>query len=227
VVTVQPRGTRRYIDLSHVVRHGMVTYPGLPPPEIEDYLSREASRARYAPGTEFHIARIAMVANTGTYLDTPAHRYAEGWGLSDLPLTRVAGVSGIVVHAAGPPIGAESFAGLDLAERAVIVRTGWSRHWGTDRYGDVSHPHLTHAAVDSLVAAEPAVVGIDSVNIDDTSTGERPAHTGLLAAGIPIVEHLTNLGALPKEGFAFFAVPVKVEGMGTFPVRAFALLEQG
>src|SRR5689334_8592236 len=170
----------RFGDLSHTVRQGMVTYPGLPGPEITDHLSREASRQQYAPGTEFHIARISMVANTGTYLDTPVHRYADGWGLADLPLERVAGVPGVVVDAPSPAVGAEAFDGLDLAGRAVLVRTGWSSHWGTDRYGDLEHPHLTAEAVAALVRAQPAVVGIDSVNIDDTRTGERVAHSGLL-----------------------------------------------
>ena len=202
----------------------MVTYPGLPGPEIRDHLSREASRANYAPGTEFHIARISMVANTGTYLDTPFHRYADGWDLAALPLERVAGVPGVVVADEGPEIGAGAFDGVELSGRAVLVRTGWSSRWGTEGYGDLDHPFLSPAAVDLLIEAEPAVVGIDSVNIDATRTGERPAHTGLLQAGIPIVEHLTGLEELPAEGFEFFAVPVKVEGMGTFPVRAFAIM---
>jgi kynurenine formamidase len=216
----------RLIDLSHTVRDGMVTYPGLPGPEITDHLTREASREHYAPGTEFHIARISMVANTGTYLDTPLHRYADGWGLADLSLDQVAAVPGIVVEASAAAVGPEAFDGLDLSDRAVLVRTGWSSHWGTDRYGDLEHPHLTPEAVAVLVRARPALVGIDSVNIDDTRTGERSAHTGLLGAGIPVVEHLTGLDALPREGFTFFAVPVKVEGMGTFPVRAFALVDE-
>jgi arylformamidase len=214
----------RYADLSHVIRDGMVTYPGLPGPEIGDHLTREASRSHYAPGTEFHIGKISMVANTGTYLDTPFHRFADGWGLEDLPLDRVAGVPGLVVDEAGPEVGPEAFAGRDLAGNAVLVRTGWSRHWGTDRYGDPEHPFLNADAVEELIIAGAALVGIDSVNIDDTRTGERPAHTGLLRAGIPIVEHLTGLDALPVQGFAFFAIPVKVAGMGTFPVRAFAVL---
>jgi arylformamidase len=215
-----------FFDLSHPVEHGMVTYPGLPGPAISDHLSREASRATYAPGTEFHIGRIDMVANTGTYLDTPFHRFVDGWDLAALPLERVAGVPGVVVDAAGDghgAIGAEAFAGRrDLAGAAVLVRTGWSRHWGTDRYGAVEHPHLTADAAAALAAAGPAIVGIDSVNIDGTATGERPAHTALLAAGIPIVEHLCRLEELPDGPFTFFAVPVAVRGMGTFPVRAFA-----
>ena len=213
---------RQIADLSHVVEHGMVTYPGLPGPAISEYLTREASREHYETGTEFSIGRIDMVANTGTYLDTPAHRYADGIDLAELPLAVVAGLDGVAVDGAGA-IGAETFEGRDLRGRAVLVRTGWDRHWGTDRYGDPDHPHLRADAVDLLVASRVGVVGIDSVNIDDTTAGARPAHSGLLAAGIPIVEHLRGLEQLPAEGFQFYAVPVKVRGLGTFPVRAFAV----
>ena len=206
----------RYADLSHTVSDGLVTYPGLPAPAITDHLSRAASRERYAPGVEFHIGRIDMVANTGTYLDTPFHRYADGHDLAALPLERVAGVPGIVI---GPD---DELPAADVAGHAVLVRTGWDVHWGTERYGDPSHPFLSEALTDALVAADPAFVGIDSVNIDATDGGERPVHSALLAAGIPIVEHLTNLDAVPSTGFEVFAVPVKVAGMGTFPVRAFA-----
>ena len=206
----------RYADLSHTVSDGLVTYPGLPAPTISDHLSRAASRERYAPGVEFHIGRIDMVANTGTYLDTPFHRYADGHDLAGLPLERVAGVPGIVI---GPD---DDLPAGGVAGHAVLVRTGWDVHWGTERYGDPSHPFLSEALTEALVAADPAFVGIDSVNIDATSGGERPVHSALLAAGIPIVEHLTNLDAVPSMGFEVFAVPVKVAGMGTFPVRAFA-----
>ena len=214
----------RFVDLSHVIRDGMVTYPGLPGPEIGEHLGWEDSHTRYAPGTEFRIARIAMVANTGTYLDTPAHRYRDGVGLAELPLERSAAVPGLVVDAAGPAIGPEAFAGLEVSDRAVLVRTGWSRHWGTDAYGGAEHPYLTAQGAEVVVAGRPALVGIDSVNIDGTHTGERPAHSALLAAGIPIVEHLTGLDELPADGFDFFAVPSRIEGMGTFPVRAFAIV---
>lgn len=208
--------TRRYADLSHTVVDGGVTYPGLPAPVITDYLTREASRERYAAGTEFQIGRIDMIANTGTYLDTPAHRYPDGHDLSELPLERVAGVPGIVLAPGdGVPGG--------IGGHAVLVHTGWDAHWGTERYGDPSHPSVPVAVAAALVDAAVALVGIDSVNIDDTTTGERPVHSMLLAAGIPIVEHLTNLGALPASAFDVFAVPVKVRGMGTFPVRAFAM----
>jgi kynurenine formamidase len=207
--------THRYVDLSHTITDGLVTYPGLPAPTISDHLSREASRDRYAPGTEFQIGRIDMVANTGTYLDTPAHRYPDGHDLSELPLERVAGVPGIVIDGTTTDIG-------DVRGCAVLVHTGWDRHWATEQYGDPSHPFLSTELALALVEADAALVGIDSVNIDATVTGERPVHSALLAAGIPIVEHLTNLGALPASGFELFAVPPKVRGMGTFPVRAFA-----
>ena len=212
----------RLVDLSHTVSDGMTTYPGLPGPELSDHLSRQASRGTYAPGTEFQIGRISMVANTGTYLDTPFHRFPDGSDLADIPLDAVAGVRGIVVDAPGPAIGAEVFGDLDLAGAAVLLRTGWDRLWGTPAYGGGGHPHLTEDAVAHLIAARPALVGIDSVNIDDTATGERPVHTGLLGAGIYVLEHLTALGALDAPGFEVFAVPVKARGMGTFPVRAFA-----
>jgi arylformamidase len=211
--------TVRYVDLSHTIVSGGITYPGMPAPVVSDWLTREASRERYAPGTEFQIGRIDMVANTGTYLDTPAHRYADGFDLSALPLESVANLPGVVLDggSAEPPD--------DLDGHAVLVRTGWDEHFGTERYGDPSHPFLTTDLAHALVASNAALVGIDSVNIDATTTGERPVHSALLAAEIPIVEHLTNLGALPPRGFRFFAVPPKVEGMGTFPVRAFAIWE--
>jgi arylformamidase len=215
----------RLVDVSHTLVHGMTTYPGLPGPVISDHLTREASREAYAPGVEFQIGRIDMVANTGTYLDTPAHRFDGGWDLADLPLERVASVPCTVVDAAGPAIDAEHFAGVELHGRAVVVRTGWDRHWGSPAYGAGGHPHLTADAARLLADGGAAIVGIDSVNIDDTSTGERPAHTALLAAGIPIVEHLRGLDAIPSgTGATFSAVPVKVAGMGTFPVRAFVAI---
>lgn len=211
------------VDLSHTIRDGLVTYPGLPAPRISDHLSREASRRSYAPGTEFHIARIEMVANTGTYLDSPAHRWADGADLSGLALERLADLPGVVVDL---PRGARAFTArdlpaADLTGRAVLLRTGWSAHFGTPRYFE-AHPFLAGDAAEALAQRGAALVGIDSLNIDDTSGGERPAHSLLLRAGVPIVEHLTNLAALPAQGFRFFAVPPRVAGMGTFPVRAFA-----
>lgn len=216
----------RLVDLSHAVGHGLVTYPGLPAPAIGTFLTHEESRGRYAPGTEFHIGRIEMVANTGTYLDAPFHRFRQGADVSELPLERLAELPGRVVDAP-PGVRAIGPGALPAAEalrgHAVLVRTGWSRHFGSPAYGE-GHPFLTGAAGETLAAAGAALVGIDSLNIDDTAAGARPVHTALLAAGIPVVEHLTGLDALPDDGFRFFAVPVKVRGLGTFPVRAFAVL---
>ncbi len=213
------------IDLSHVIEDGTITYPGLPGPVISDHLSREASRERYAPGYEFQIGHIDMVSNTGTYLDTPFHRFPDGHDLSGLDPARVAAVPGLVVDGgAGQEIGVAALEGLNVAGRAVLFRTGWDRHWDTDRYGEPDHPYLAAATADQLAAAGAAVVGIDSVNIDGTRTGERPVHTALLAAGIPIVEHLTGLDGIAGRAFTFFAVPPAIRGMGTFPVRALAVI---
>jgi arylformamidase len=211
------------IDLSHTVEHGMTTYPGLPGPLICDYLSREASRGRYAPGVEFHIGKLEMVANTGTYLDSPFHRYAEGKDLSALPLEWIAGLEALVVRVpAGAPraIGWSAFESLDLHGRAVLVHTGWDRHWRTEAYGG-ANPFLTAEACERLRDAGVRLVGIDSVNIDDLHDLARPAHSVLLGAEIPIVEHLCNLAAIPSQRARFYAVPPKVMGFGTFPVRAF------
>jgi arylformamidase len=212
------------IDVSHTVEHGMVTYKGLPAPIICDYLSREASRARYAPGTEFHIGKIEMVANTGTYVDSPFHRYADGLDLSQLPLERLANLDTVVVRvpAGQRQIGPDYFERLEVAGKAVLVATGWDQHWRTDQYFE-GHPFLTAAAAQCLQEAGATMVGIDSLNIDDTADLARPVHSTLLGAGIPIVEHLCGLAALPEIGAQFFAVPVKVKAFGTFPVRAFAL----
>ena len=213
------------VDLSHVIADGTITYPGLPGPVITDHLSREASRDRYAPGYEFQIGHIAMVSNTGTYLDTPFHRFPDGHDLSGLDPARVADVAGVLVDGTGDQVvGAAALAGLDVAGRAVLVHTGWDEHWGTDRYGDAGHPYLGVDAAEALVAGGAAVVGIDSVNIDGTVTGERPIHTALLGAGIPVVEHLRGLDALAGRAFRFYAVPPAVAGMGTFPVRALAVV---
>lgn len=216
------------VDVSHVVEHGMITYKGLPAPLVCDFLSREQSRSHYAPGTEFHIGRIEMVANTGTYLDSPFHRYANGKDLSQLPLERLANLEGVVIPAdlpQGRAVGRSAFQGHDLRGKAVLVRTGWDAHWRTDQYFE-GHPFLTKDAAEYLLESGVALVGIDSLNIDDTADLSRPVHSLLLAAEIPIVEHLRGLRALPGEGFRFFAVPVKVKGMGTFPVRAFGLVEE-
>ena len=214
------------IDLSHPVGDGTITYPGLPGPVISDHLSREASRDRYAEGYEFQIGRIDMVANTGTYLDSPFHRYAEGNDLARLPLKSLADLEGLVVrrpYEEGLACGADAFEGLDVRGKAVLVATGWDRHWRTDEY-KLDHPFLTGEAANWLAANGAALVGIDSYNIDQTSVRARPVHTTLLGADIPICEHLTGLDRLPDYGFRFSAVPPKISGMGTFPVRAYAMI---
>jgi kynurenine formamidase len=209
------------IDLSHVIEGGMVTYKGLPAPHICDYWTREQSAALYEDGSTFQIGRIDMVANTGTYLDAPFHRYADGDDLAALALERLASLPGLVVHSEEMAVDAAAFKGLDVRGHAVLVHTGWDRHWRTDIYYE-NHPFLTEAAARLLAERGAALVGIDSHNIDDTRAPRRPVHTVLLGAGILVCEHLTNLGALPDSGFRFSAVPPKVAGMGTFPVRAFA-----
>jgi kynurenine formamidase len=215
----------RLIELSHPIEHGMITYPGLPGPVISDFLGREASRGHYAEGTTFHIARLRMVANTGTYLDSPFHRYANGPDVGALPLERLADLEALVLDATGRgrAIDADLFAGSELAGRAVLVRTGWDAHWRTPRYAE-GHPYLARAAAEMLASSGAALVGIDSLNIDDTSDGVRPAHTLLLGAGIPIVEHLTGLAALPALGARFHCVPAPFRGVGSFPVRAYAVV---
>jgi arylformamidase len=216
----------RFVDLSHTIHDGLVTYPGLPAARVGEHLDRQSSRAHYAQGTEFSIGRIEMVANTGTYLDAPFHRFEGGEDLAQLALESLADLPGVVVRVPEGvrAIGAERFADLgELRGHAVLVATGWSRHFGRAEYG-VGHPFLTREAAERLVAGGVMLVGIDSLNIDDTAGGERPVHSLLLARGVRIVEHLTNLAALPERDFRFFAVPPKVRGLGSFPVRAFALL---
>lgn len=201
----------------------MVTYQGLPGPHICDFWTREGSADHYDDGSSFQIGRIDMVANTGTYLDAPFHRYADGADLAGLDLAQLASLPGLKVKAAGRAVDADAFEGLDVTGKAVLVETGWDRHWRTDAYA-TGHPFLTGAAARLLVERGAKLVGIDSYNIDDTSTRTRPVHTILLGAGVLICEHMTNLAALPAAGFRFTAVPPKVAGMGTFPVRAFAML---
>ena len=216
----------RLVDLSHVIEEGMTTFKGLPGPHICDYWTREASAANYDDGSTFQIGRIDMVANTGTYVDSPFHRYADGKDLSELPLGSLADLEGLIVRQPfehGLAIDAHAFEGLDVRGKAVLVHTGWDRHWRTDAYF-ADHPFLTEAAARALIDAGAAFVGIDSHNIDDTRTRGRPVHTLLLGADIPIGEHLTGLGRLPDTGFRFSAVPPKIKGMGTFPVRAFAVV---
>jgi len=216
----------RYVDLSHMIENGTVTHRGLPAPIICDYLSRESSRSRYAPGTEFHIAKIEMVANTGTYIDCPFHRFADGRDFSQIGIEELADIDAIVVRAEqrdSPAVGVEFFRGLEIRNRAVLVHTGWDRHWNTQAYlGE--HPFLTDDAAIYLRDCGAKLVGIDSMNIDDTRGNARPVHTTLLGAGILIAEHLCNLSTVPDDGFAFSAIPPKFKGVGTFPVRAMARL---
>ena len=216
----------RLIDLSHIVEHGMITYKGLPAPIICDYLSREASRARYAAGTEFQIGKIEMVSNTGTYLDSPFHRYPHGHDLSQLELESLADLDCILVRVTERASRAIDRLPFDIAQvkgKALLFHTGWDVHWRTDQYFE-GHPHLTGELAEALVKAGVTLVGIDSYNIDSTDDGTRPVHSALLGAGIPIVEHMCGLAPVPDRGACFFAVPVKVKGMGTFPVRAFVKL---
>ncbi len=215
------------IDVSHTVEDGMITYKGLPAPLIADHLTREASKSYYAPGTEFQIGRIEMVANTGTYVDSPFHRYPDGRDLAGLDLYALANLDGVVVRsvdAATRGISVDSVQGLDLKDKAILFHTGWDSRWRTEEYSDGNHPFVTAGAAEYLAQSGAALVGIDSYNIDDTDDRTRPAHSILLRHGIPIVEHLCGLGDLPDHGFKFFAVPVKVRGMGTFPVRAFGVV---
>jgi kynurenine formamidase len=211
----------RLVDLSHAVEAGMTTYKGLPGPTICDYWNREHSATFYDDGASFQIGRIDMIANTGTYVDAPFHRFAAGDDLAALALEKLACLDGLLVRSDRMAIDADAFQGLDVRGKAVLVATGWDRHWRTPAYFD-NHPFLTAQAARILKDGSAALVGIDSHNIDDTRTRSRPVHTILLGAGIPICEHLTNLAALPDRGFRFTAAPPKVAGMGTFPVRAFA-----
>jgi kynurenine formamidase len=219
----------RLVDVSHTVEHGMITYRGLPAPVVCDFLSREESRKHYAPGTEFHIGKVEMVANTGTYLDSPFHRYPDGIDLADLPLEKLAGLDAVVVRVppgSGRAVGPDALRHLDVRGKAVLVHTGWAAHWRTDRYFE-NNPFVTGEAAAWLRDQGAVLVGIDSLNIDDTADLARPVHSTLLRAEIPIVEHMRGLEGLPDTGFRFFAVPVKFRGMGTFPVRAFGLIEEG
>jgi arylformamidase len=221
-----PGAGGRLVELSHVIRPGMITYPGLPAPAITPFLTREASRDRYAPGTEFAIDQLTLVGNTGTYLDAPYHRFAGGADLAAIPLDRTAGLPAVLVRVTGTQargIGVGALAALDVRGQAVLLHTGDDVRFGTPEYAAGAH-FLTRAGADWLASQDPALVGIDAINIDDAGDAQRPAHTLLLAAGIPVVEHLTGLGQLPPTGAAFSAVPLRIEGFGTIPVRAFAQL---
>ena len=215
----------RLIDVSHTVEHGMVTYKNFPGPVVCDWLSREASRANYDPGTEVQIGKIEMIANTGTYVDSPFHRYANGKDLSELPLESIADLECVVVRVAPGTLAVDDvpLSPRQIAGRAVLFHTGWDRHWRTSSYFN-DHPFLTERVAELLAKSRAALVGIDSHNIDDTRGRTRPVHSTLLGSEIPICEHMRGLSALPDDGSRFFAVPVKVKSMGTFPVRAFAIV---
>ncbi|HEV7395463.1 MAG TPA: cyclase family protein [Pyrinomonadaceae bacterium] len=236
-----------FIDLSHTIEDGMITYKGLPAPVFSDYLSREQSRERYGPGTEFHIGKLEMIANTGTYIDSPFHRYADGKDLAGFELDVLANLDGLVIRHVGAAereleqskfpemmftpelalnraITDADIRQFEVRNKAVLFHTGWDMRWRTDDYANGRHPFLTEAAAEYLASEGAALVGIDSLNIDDTATGARPVHTTLLKHGIPIVEHLCGLRELPDNGFRFFAVPPKLKKFGSFPVRAFAIL---
>jgi arylformamidase len=218
----------RLVELNHVIRVGMITYPGLPVPAITPYLTREASREHYASGTEFAIDWLTLVGNTGTYLDAPYHRYPDGADLSAIPLARTADLPAVIVRVSGTArhgIDVGALAALDVRGAAVLLHTGDDARFGTPAYADERH-FLTRAGASWLADHGAALVGIDALNIDDTADGERPAHTQLLAAGIPIIEHLAGLDQLPPTGARFTAVPLRIEGLGTIPVRAFARLPE-
>ncbi|HTW07912.1 MAG TPA: cyclase family protein, partial [Acidimicrobiales bacterium] len=219
----------RLVELSHVIEAGMTTYPGLPGPEVTPHLTREASRAFYAPGTEFAIDRVSMVGNTGTYLDSPYHRYPAGADLAGLPLSSLADLPCVVVRTLGSAaraIDVGALAGYEVASRAILLHTGGDEHWGTPRYGEEAH-YLTEAGAHWLVEHGARLVGIDAVNIDDTTTRARPAHSVLLAAKVPVVEHLRGLEQLPPTGARFTAAPPRFAAFGTFPVRAYAAVPGG
>ncbi len=216
----------RFIDLSQTITEGMITLRGFPAPIICDFISREASKKRYAEGTSFQMGKIEMAANTGTYIDSPFHRFENGKDISELDLANMADLDAVVVRVTGMQgraVDRHAFAATDVGGKAVLVHTGWAQHWGKEQYFD-NHPFLTKAAAVYLLEQGAVLVGIDSLNIDDTDDGERPVHTTLLGAGILIVEHLRGLEQLPAAGFTFTAAPAKVKGIGSFPVRAFAKL---
>jgi kynurenine formamidase len=216
----------QFIELSHIIEAGMLTYTGLPGPVISDHMSREDSESHYSDGTTFQIGKIEMVANTGTYIDAPFHRYEGGQDLSALKMASIANLDGIVLRVAQETrsIDKDIFESDTVEGKAVLIHTGWYRHWRTDAYFK-NHPFLTRDAAEYLKFSGAALVGIDSLNIDDTADGSRPAHSILLKANIPIVEHMCHLEMLPAKGFKFFAVPAPVKGLGSFPVRAFAIVD--
>jgi len=214
----------QFIDLSHTIEDGLISYKGLPAPIICDYISREASKQFYDGDTSFHIDKIEMVGNTGTYIDCPLHRYAHGKGFTEIELAALADLEGIKIIVSYQKQLAVTISDVEkynVKGKAVLLQTNWSEHWNTERYYE-NHPFLTEKAAIYLRDNGAKLVGIDSHNMDDTRTRSRPAHSILLGADILVVEHLCNLDKIPERGFLFSAVPPKVKGMGTFPVRAMA-----
>ena len=222
-MTIQT-GTARFVDLSHRIEAGMITYPGLPAPTIDTFMGHDSCGDHYAPGTCFHIAEVRMVVNTGTYVDAPFHRYPKGVDCAQLPLEKVADLDALVIRVGHNTraIDEERLEHLNVHGKAVLFHTGWDRYWGSERYAE-GHPFLTERCARALIRGGAVLAGIDSLNIDDTIPGgPRPVHSHLLEAGIPIVEHLCRLDQCPDQGFRFSAVPIPFSGCGSFPVRAFA-----
>jgi len=218
---------KKYIELNHIIRDGMITYKGLPAPIICDYLSREDSKSNYEVGTSFQIGKMELVGNTGTYVDCPFHRFENGKDLSEVALEKFVDLETVLIEAPyqnGLAINADFFKGYDIENKAVLVCTGWSEHWTTDQYFE-DHPYLTEDAAIFLKEQNVVLVGIDSLNIDNTNDGARPVHTILLGNDILIVEHMNNLESLIGKSFLFSAVPPRIEKFGTFPVRAFATIK--
>lgn len=218
---------KKFVELNHFLEDGMMTYPGLPRPKIGAFLNHEASRSRYKDQAEFYLGKVEMVCNLGTYLDSPFHRYPDGLDLSQIPLERVAGIPGIVLDGI---ISSDRSITLqaddsELDGKAVLIRTGWDRRWGTDDYWEPG-PFLSEKSIDLLIRSRVELVGVDFWNVDDTMDQARPAHTRLLASDILIVEHLCNLPVLPRIDFKFYAVPLRIVRGASFPVRAFAEIEE-
>jgi arylformamidase len=218
---------KRFVELNHVLEDGMVAYPGLPRPKIGAFLDHKDSRSRYENKAEFYLGKVEMVCNVGTYLDSPFHRYRDGTDLSQIPLERVAGIAGIVIDGIASKDRSVTFHPEDeeLRGKAVLIRTGWDKRWGTESYWEPG-PYLSEESLDLLIHAKPVLVGVDFWNVDDTMDPSRPAHSRLLASNILIVEHLCNLSALPRIGFKFYAVPLRIVRGASFPVRAFAEIEK-
>ena len=218
---------RRFVELNHPLEDGMKAYPGFPSPKIGPFLNHKASSSHYNGKAEFYIGKVEMVCNVGTYLDSPFHRYSEGADLGGIPLERVAGLPGIVLDAEISSDRSVAIRGIasDLTGKAVLFRTGWDDRWGKESYWELG-PYLSDELIDLLVVSKPALVGVDFWNVDNTEDPSRPVHTRLLGSNILIVEHLCNLSCLPRTGFRFYAVPLRIVKGASFPVRAFAEIDE-